>query len=40
VEGRMAVQVLVAAYVSHETGHRTVDLRTDPLPRERWFPWA
>lgn len=38
--GRAAVQVLVAAYVSHEHGGRTIDLATEELPRERVFPWA
>lgn len=37
--GRLAVAVLVAAYVSHEDGH--VPVRIDGnLPRARVFPWA
>jgi predicted dehydrogenase len=39
-EGRLAVEVLVAAHVSDEEGHRTINLRQDILPRERKFPWA
>jgi len=38
--GRMAVEVLVAAYASHEQGGRTIDLASAKLPRERIFPWA
>jgi len=38
--GRMAVEVLVAAYQSHEEGGRTIDLATAKLPRDRTFPWA
>lgn len=39
-DGRLAVAVLVAAYLSHERGHATVDLDRDELPLERVFPWA
>jgi predicted dehydrogenase len=39
-DGRLAVAVLVAAYLSHERGHTTVDLDCDELPLERVFPWA
>lgn len=39
-QGRLAVAVLVAAYVSDERGHATVRLDQDDLPRERIFPWA
>ncbi len=38
--GRMAVEVLAAAYASHEQGGRTIELATARLPRERTFPWA
>ena len=38
-EGRLAIEVLVAAYVSHENGHVAVRLPETPLPRERRFPW-
>ena len=39
-DGRLAVAVLVAAYVSHENGHVPVRLDDADLPRERVFPWA
>ena len=38
-EGRLAVETLVASYVSHENGHKSVSIDGD-LPRERVFPWA
>ena len=38
--GRMAVEVLVAAYLSHEEGGATIDLAKVKLPRERVFAWA
>lgn len=38
--GKMAVEILVAAYVSNENGGRTVDLRAETMPSERVFPWA
>lgn len=38
--GRMAVEVLTAAYLSNEQGGRTIDLRSGGLPRDRVFPWA
>ena len=38
-DGRLAVTVLVAAYVSDERGHLPVQL-DEELPRERVFPWA
>jgi predicted dehydrogenase len=38
--GRMAVEVLTAAYASHEQGGRTIALATADLPRDRVFPWA
>ena len=38
--GRMAVEVLHAAYASHEQGGRTILLGENTLPRERTFPWA
>lgn len=38
--GRMAVEVLAAAYASHEQGGKTIDLATANLPRDRAFPWA
>jgi predicted dehydrogenase len=38
--GRLAVAVLVAAYVSHESGHRPVAVTDASLPRERRFAWA
>jgi hypothetical protein len=37
--GRLAVATLVAAHVSHETGHRPVRV-DDNLPADRAFPWA
>jgi len=39
-DGRLAVSVLVGAYVSNENGHRTVRIKEEPLPRDRVFPWA
>lgn len=39
-DGRLAVAVLVAAYVSDENGHIPVRLDDANLPRERAFPWA
>jgi predicted dehydrogenase len=38
--GRMAVEVLVAAYLSHEQGGVMIDLAKTNLPRERMFAWA
>jgi len=38
--GRMAVEVLSAAYASDEQGSRTIALASDSLPRDRVFPWA
>lgn len=38
-DGRLALSVLVAAYVSNEAGHREVALN-EVLPRQRRFPWA
>jgi predicted dehydrogenase len=38
--GRMAVEVLAAAYVSNEQGGKTVELASANLPRDRKFPWA
>lgn len=38
--GRLAVAVLVAAYVSVERGHAPVRLDDPGLPVERAFPWA
>jgi len=39
-DGRLAVSVLVGAYVSDENGHRPVRIDQELLPRERVFPWA
>jgi hypothetical protein len=39
-DGRLAVAVLVAAYLSHERAHAAIDLERDPLPLDRVFPWA
>lgn len=39
-DGRLAVSVLVGAYVSDENGHRLVRIDEEPLPRDRVFPWA
>lgn len=39
-DGRLAVSVLVGAYISDENGHRPVRINEEPLPRERVFPWA
>jgi predicted dehydrogenase len=38
--GRLAVAVLVAAYVSHEEGHRPVSIEEVKNYRDRVFPWA
>lgn len=38
-QGRLPVEVLVSAYVSHESNHREVELG-EALPRTRKFPWA
>jgi len=38
-DGRMAVSVLVGAYVSNENGHRPVRIDEESLPRDRFFPW-
>ena len=38
--GLLACELLVAAYLSHEVGGETLDLRNTKLPRERIFPWA
>lgn len=40
MDGRQAVAVLVAAYVSDEEGHIPVRLDDATLPLERVFPWA
>jgi predicted dehydrogenase len=39
-DGRKAVEVLVAAYISAESGNRVVRLDRDLLPCQRSFPWA
>ena len=39
-DGRMAIEVLVAAYTSHEQGGTNIELATANLPRDRRFPWA
>lgn len=39
-DGRLAVAVLVAAYVSDENGHIPVRLDNAQLPLDRVFPWA
>jgi predicted dehydrogenase len=39
-EGRMAVSVLVAAYLSNERGNVAVDLERDELDFSREFSWA
>ncbi|MDI9569394.1 MAG: Gfo/Idh/MocA family oxidoreductase [Pseudomonadota bacterium] len=39
-DGRLAVSVLVGAYVSHEEGHRPVRINEETLPHKRVFPWA
>jgi predicted dehydrogenase len=39
-DGRLAVSLLVAAYVSHERGNTVVDLSKETLPLSREFPWA
>ena len=38
--GRMAVEVLAAAFMSNEQGGKTIELATADLPRDRKFPWA
>lgn len=40
VVGRMAVEVLAAAYASHEQGGKVIELASANLPRDRKFPWA
>jgi predicted dehydrogenase len=39
-EGKLAVQALVAAYVSNENGHVPVRLDDPALPRDKKFKWA
>ena len=39
-QGRQAMAVLVAAYVSNESGHTPVRLDKTDLPGDRIFPWA
>ncbi len=39
-DGRLAVAILVGAYLSDENGHRPVRLDTNDLPLDRVFPWA
>jgi predicted dehydrogenase len=39
-DGRLALSVLVAAYVSEERGNMAVDLERDEFERGREFPWA
>lgn len=39
-EGRLAISVLVGAYVSDENGHRPMRLDDEALPLDRVFPWA
>lgn len=39
-EGRLAVATLVAAYCSHEQGHKPVITDEENLPVTREFPWA
>ncbi len=39
-DGRLAVQALVAAYLSDEQGHRSVKIAETNSCRERVFPWA
>jgi predicted dehydrogenase len=39
-QGRQALEVLVAAYVSDENGHIPLELSSAKLPRDRTFPWA
>ena len=38
--GRMAVEVLAAAYASDEQGGKPIALASAKLPRDRTFPWA
>ncbi|MGM4906790.1 Gfo/Idh/MocA family protein [Tardiphaga sp. 866_E4_N2_1] len=40
IVGRMAVEVLAAAYLSDEQGGAAVDLTSADLQRSRVFPWA
>ena len=39
-QGRQALEVLIAAYVSNENGHMPVRLGQTVLPRDRTFAWA
>jgi predicted dehydrogenase len=40
MDGRLALSVLVGAYVSDENGHLSVRIDGKTLPRNRVFPWA
>lgn len=39
-DGRSAIATLIAAYISNENGHRTVELDETEEHRDRRFPWA
>jgi D-serine deaminase-like pyridoxal phosphate-dependent protein len=39
-QGRQALAVLIAAYVSNENGHIPLELSSAKLSRDRTFPWA
>lgn len=39
-DGRQAIELLVAAYMSAEQGGAPVDIRTAEFDRERKYPWA
>lgn len=39
-DGRLAVATLVAAYCSHEQGHKPVMIGKENVPVNREFPWA
>jgi predicted dehydrogenase len=39
IDGRRTIEVLVAAYQSHDAGHLPISF-DKPMPRDRVFPWA
>jgi len=39
-DGRLAVSVLVGAYISDKNGHRPVQIAEEPFERDFVFPWA
>jgi predicted dehydrogenase len=39
-DGMLAIRTLVAAHVSHESGHVPVRVHSNVIPTDRPFPWA